>query len=204
MKFFQDWSKETFQKVFVVVMFTLSALYGTTNYYILRKNGLLVEWKSKIAALHEQIEDAQKMAATAQKESAHRQQVEAFVTTHRQAMITGDPFAWVVREITLIGEKHPLRVQGLRPGMPGQIALKNRYTSYGLEMSLAGTYDQIGVFVANLENHFATGKVKSLTLSGSPSGQHQAILQMELLVVPDAKTLIPAATATPTPPKEAS
>ena len=201
MKLVQGWSKETCQKIFVVVMFTLSALYGTSHYYIMRQKGLLKEWTSKIATLNDEIKEAEKMADTARKEAPHRQKVESFVETHRKAMISGDPFAWVVREITLLAEKHPIRVQGLRPGAATEVALKNRYATFGLEISLSGRYDQIGTFVADLENHFATGNVRSLTLTPASAGEISGVLQMMLLVVPEAKTLQPVANAAATPPK---
>jgi hypothetical protein len=192
MKLFQNWSKETFQKVFITVIFTSSALYGTMYYYVLKQVGLLKEARSEVTLTEHLIAEAEKMAEEAQRDQPNREQVMTFVETHRGGMITGDPFAWVVREISLLGENRPVQILGLHPGAKDNVSLKNRYATFSLRIDLAGRYDEIATFIRDLENRFATGRVKALEFSGSPSGQHQARLDLVLLVVPEPKSIGPA------------
>ena len=191
MKLFANWSKETIQKVVTVTMFSAGAVYGITYYYTLRQLGLSREWKSEIRTHQEHIEEVKEMEATARKEARLRKQVEVFVAAHRNGMITGDPFAWVVREISLLAEDHPVSVAGIRAVGADKLGLKNQYDTFSTEIELLGGYDQIGKFLEGLENRFAAGTVRSLLLSGQADGRHRATLKFTLLVVPPEKSVGP-------------
>lgn len=191
MKFFAGLPKETIQKIVTVVMFSAGAVYGITNYYTLRQAGLMREWKSEIQTHQTAIAEVQKMESTARQEASHRQQVESFVADHRNGMISGDPFAWVVREVSLLAENHPVTVSAIRSAGNGKLRLKNQYDTFEADIDVTGGYDQIGQFLAGLENRFATGTIRSLTLTGKPDGHHQASIQFTLLVVPPEKAVGP-------------
>ena len=106
-------------------------------------------------------------------------------------MITGDPFAWVVREISLLAEDHPLSVTSIRDGGTTMVALKNRYDGFNASLEVLGTYDQIGAFIQDIENRFVTSKITSLRVAGAAGGKHSASFQITWLIVPEPKTIGP-------------
>ena len=112
----------------------------------------------------------------------HRAGVKACVETQRAAMITGDPFAWVVRELSLLAEQEPVHVGGLHPA--GKIEIKSGGPSYSTRIDFSGTYDQIGAYVRDLENRFPTSEVQTLSVAGNhdDKGRHEATLEIALRV----------------------
>ena len=187
----RSWSKETLQKVIITTMFTLSALYGTVNYYVLNQVRLLHEFHAKAALTQQQIAEAQTMLDQAHQDKASRQQIEDFVATYRKGMITGDPFAWVVREISRLTENQPVQLRALAPGTRGSLTLKNRYATYSLHLDVTGRFDQIAEYVRALENQFVTGHLQVLELAGNESGEHRATIDLVLLLVPEPKSIGP-------------
>ena len=80
-------------------------------------------------------------------------------------MITGDAFAWVVREISLLAEQHPVRIGGLNRWQ-GRVGRKIQESDLHTRIDFSGTYDEIGEFVRDLENKFPTAEIQSLAIAG--------------------------------------
>ena len=101
-------------------------------------------------------------------------------------MVSGDPFAWVVREISLLAEQHPVRITALHPGLKSDTTGESKGHTYMSGIDVSGTYDQIGAFVRDLENKFSTAEIQSLSMGGSADdkGQHGATLTITLRVLP--------------------
>ena len=101
-------------------------------------------------------------------------------------MVTGDPYAWLVREMTLFTEQEPVHMSGLPTGSKGDMGAKSRNPLYKAHLEFSGTYDQIGTFVRDLENKFATSEIQSLSVSGNANdkdARHNATLDIALRVL---------------------
>jgi Tfp pilus assembly protein PilO len=179
--------KNKLQKVVLVGVVMLCAVMIVTQVYVVANLSALGDAKKRIAKCKDQIQQAENAARQAVQDEAYRQQVKSFVETQQTTMITGDPFAWVVREISLLAEKHPVHVAGLRPGGMIESADKSKSQTYTSRIEFTGTYDQIGAFVCDLENKFPTSAVRMLSISGSPEdkGQHQAAVDLALRIQPE-------------------
>ena len=178
--------KEKLQKVVLVCIVTLIAVAGVVEFYVLKNWRALTETRAGIVKLKDQIGEAERKARNAQQDVAYRANVKSFVATQQAAMITGDPYAWVVREISLLAEQHPVRVLALHPGGKAESDGKSAGQIYKMSIDFAGTYDQIGEFVRDLENKFTTAEVRSLSLSGiaDDKGRHGGTLEIALRMQP--------------------
>src|SRR5271169_6257702 len=107
--------KEKLQKIVLVCVLTLIVFMGVIEFYVLKNWADLTDTKEQIDKLKDQIGQAERKEHNAKQDMAYRAEVNSFVETQRAAMITGDPFAWVVREISLLAEQHPVRITGLHP-----------------------------------------------------------------------------------------
>jgi hypothetical protein len=176
--------KDKLQKIVLICIVTLIAVVGTVQFYALKNWSALTGTKDQIAKLDDQIREGERKTRQATQDLAHRAEVKAFVETQRAAMVTGDPFAWVVREISLLAEQEPVHLGGLHPA--GKIEMKSGSPSYSTRIEFSGTYDQIGAYVRDLENRFPTSEIQSLAVAGSPDdkGRHEAALDIALRVQP--------------------
>lgn len=171
--------KEKLQKIVLVCVLTLIAFVGVIEFYVLKNWADLTESKEQIVKLKDQINQAERKEQNAKQDVAHRAEVNSFVETQRAAMITGDPFAWVVREVSLLAERHPVRINGLHPsGKDSGGKLKSQ--TYTTRIEFSGTYDQIGMFASDLENRFPTAEIQSLSVAGGADdkGLHGAALEI--------------------------
>src|ERR1017187_7838294 len=136
--------KDKLQKIVLICIVTLVALVGTVQFYALKNWSALTETKDQIAKLGDQIHEGERKTREATQDVAHRAEVKSFVETQRAAMISGDPFAWVVREISLLAEKEPVHMDGLHPA--GRIETKSGGSLYSARIEISGTYDEIGTY----------------------------------------------------------
>jgi Tfp pilus assembly protein PilO len=178
--------KEKLQKVVLVCIVTLIAVAGVIQFYVLKNWTALAETQAGIVKLKDQIREAESKARNARQDVAYRADVKAFVGTQQAAMITGDAFAWVVREISLFAEQHPVRVSGLHPGGKVESDGKSAGQIYRLRIEFTGTYDEIGEFIRDLENKFTTAEIQALSLSGvaDDKGRHGGTLDIALRMQP--------------------
>jgi Tfp pilus assembly protein PilO len=178
--------KEKLQKLVLICMFTLIAVGGVIQFYVLKNWSALAEAEASITKLKDQIRQVEHKERDAKQDVAYRAELKSFVETQRAVMISGDPFAWVVREISLLAEQHPVRVTALHPGDKVESSGKSKRQMYATRIDISGTYGQIGVFVRDLENKFPTGEIHSLSISGTADdkGQHAATLGIALPLQP--------------------
>jgi Tfp pilus assembly protein PilO len=187
MAFLKKMPREKLQQVVFVCIVTLAAVVGVVEFYVLKNWTELTETEASITKLADQIREGERQARGAQQDVAHRAEVKSFVEAQQAVMVSGDPFAWVVREISLLAEQHPVRVTALHPGIKSDTTAESKgRTTYTTGIDVAGTYDQIGAFVQDLENKFSTAEIRSVTVNGSADdkGQHGATLTMTLRVLP--------------------
>jgi hypothetical protein len=176
--------KDKLQKIVLICIVTLVALVGTVQFYVLKNWSALTESKDQITKLGDQIREGERKSRQATQDLAHRAEVRTFVETQRATMITGDPFAWVVRELSLLAEQEPVHMGGLHPA--GKIEIKSGSPLYSTRIEFSGTYDQIGAYVRDLENRFPTSEIQSLAVAGShdDKGRHEAALEIAFRVQP--------------------
>jgi len=127
----------------------------------------LTETEASITKLTDQIRQGERQARGAQEDVGHRAEVKSFVEAQQAAMVSGDPFAWVVREISLLAEQHPVRISALHPGIKLDTTEESKGRTYTSGIDVSGTYDQIGAFVRDLENKFSTAEIRSLSLGAT-------------------------------------
>jgi hypothetical protein len=177
-------SKDKKQKIVLICIVTLIALSGVVEFYVLKNWKALVDTKSQIAKLNDQIHQAERDARQATQDVAHRAEVKSFVETQYATMISGDPFAWVVRELSLLAEQEPVHVAALHPS--DRVETKSGIPSYSTRIEFSGTYDQIGAYVRDLENRFPTSEIQSLSVAGGAEdkGRHEATVEIALRVQP--------------------
>jgi Tfp pilus assembly protein PilO len=187
--FLRKLPKGKLQKMVLIGIVTLCAVVGVMQFYVIVNWKKLRDSKGRISALNDQVQQAEKTARRAALDEAHREQVRSFVETQQAAMIAGDPFAWVVREVSLLAEKHLVHVDGLHAGNKLESTGKSNYQPYITRIDLTGAYDQIGLFLRDLESRFPTGEIRSLSVSGGAEdkGRHEAVVELVLRIQPEAK-----------------
>src|SRR5213594_4062408 len=114
MNFLKSMPKEKLQKVALVVILTLIGVGAVGNFYVASHLTKLSAERDRVAKLHTQLDLAQSTVKTEAKNNEVRDQIHVFIETQSEKAISGDPFSWVVREISLLAEKHPIRVVSLR------------------------------------------------------------------------------------------
>ncbi len=176
--------KDKLQKIVLICIVTLVSLVGTIQFYALKNWSALTDTKDQIEKLSDKIREGERKTRQATQDTAHRAEVKAFVETQRAAMISGDPFAWVVRELSLLAEQEPVHMGALHPA--GKIDTKSGSPTYSTRIDFSGTYDQIGAYVRDLENRFPTSEIQTLAVAGSADdkGLHEAVIEIALRVQP--------------------
>lgn len=179
--------KAKLQRVILVAIATLIAAGGIVNFYVAPQWSKLGSQRARTRKLTAEIDAAQATIKSEALSSQLREQMRTFVEEQQTKMISGDPFSWVVREVTLVSERHPVRVSGLRPGNKINNSVKSRYEMFVTRMEVDGSYDQAGEFIKDLENAFPTGEVRSLELSATDParGLCRVVFEFALLIRPD-------------------
>ncbi len=179
--------KEKLQKLVMVGIGTVALIAVALQLHLGRKWRSYSESKREITRLSGEITDAERRQQELQASVGVREQLGEFVDAQQAKMVGGDALAWVVRELSTLADKHPVRVLSLRPdGGSGQ-AGEAKATTYKARLEVAGEYDQLGNFIRDLENEFPTAEIRSLEIAGNTSGpgKHQANLDLLLMVRPE-------------------
>ena len=202
MNFLKTLPKEKLQKLILVVLGSLIALGAVINFYLLRNveelsttTRLTTELKAKIESSAAEVKNEVSNAVV-------RDKMKTFVEAQQQRMVTGDPFSWVVREISLLAEKHPVHVLGLSPGGKTAYAAKPPYSWFSARLDVTGTYDQLGRFVCDLENSFPTGHIHTLNVSDASSGKGTCRADIDLMLLMRPEETAKSATKTGAEPKK--
>lgn len=186
MKFPSSIPKEKRQLVLLIAVVSLIGVVVVSTFVIGKQLSSLRESTQRIADLKVQIQEQENKTRQAAQDKASREQKQAFVDAQLAAMVAGDPFSWVVREVSLLAEKQPVRVLSFRPGTKAQLAKKTKYEVFTTRMEIEGGYDQLGEFVAALENKFPTGEIRSLdiTVADPARGKLRATAELALVIRP--------------------
>lgn len=195
MNFLRTIPKEKLQKVILVLILTLISVTAVGNFYTARQFSVWSANRRRIADLNRQIEEAERNKKQAVQSQQMREQVASFVEAQQKTMVSGDPFTWAVREISLLAEQRPVRVLAMRPGNKAPQDLKSGYEVFTTQIDLEASYDQLGVFLQDFENKFPTAEIRSLEISGTDGNgsQRRALLTLAFLVRPDLGSDKPAA-----------
>jgi len=181
--------KEKLQRIVLVGTMALTGMvaewfiYGHKQWVALNTN------RVSIARLKEDVAKAKQSAQTLAQTMPMRGKIQAFVETQQATMVSGDQFAWVVREIAHLAGTHPVRDITMRPGGMLHHARKTRYELYVTRIEFVGNYDQIGAFVQELENKFPEAEVRSLYITGSDNVEtgHRVAIDFALVVQPGSE-----------------
>ena len=179
--------KEKLQRIVLVGTMALVGmvmawfLYGHKQWIALNVN------RANIVKLKEDIAKAKQSVQAMAQTMPLREKIQALVEAQRATMVSGDPYAWVVREITALAGSQPVRDVTTRSGSVLHHPRKDRYELYVTHIEFAGTYDQIGAFVQELENKFPEAEIRSLDIAGSDSAEagHRAAIDLALMVRPE-------------------
>ncbi len=187
MKFLKSMPKNKLQKLILVAVVSLIGVGAVGNFFVWTELTELSTERERLVKLHTQLDLAQSDANQEAQNNQLREQIQAFVDGQRQKMISGDPFSWVVREISLLAEGHIVRVAALRPGSTYANIVRPKYEMFTTRIELEGAYDQIGKFIKELENAFVTGQIRSLEVTSTDPthAQCRATLELALLERPD-------------------
>ncbi len=195
MNFLRTLPKEKLKKIVLVVVMSLIAMIMVGHFYVGRQIEVWSESKRQIAQLNQQVQDADRANQQEIESKQMRETATAFVGTQEVTMVTGDPFSWVVREISLLAEQHPVHVVSMNPGGKVQHDIRSRYSLYTTRIDVEGTYDHLGAFIEDFENRFPTGQIRSLALvpSGANGSNRRATMELAFLIRPEMETTSKAA-----------
>jgi hypothetical protein len=192
MNLFKSIPKVKLQKIVFVVIVTLIALGAMANFWIGHQWSIWSSSRDEIAKLGGEIDELQAVAQEEASNTELRDRIEAFITAQRQRMISGDPFSWVVREVSLLAEKHPVRVTGMRPGGGAPNLQRSKYEIFIAILEVSGSYDNLGLFVRDFENKFPTSQIRSLEMTALDPSRSQCRVTLEC-----ALPLLPASPTKP-------
>jgi len=184
MKLAEKLPKDRLQKVILVALVALAGFLVTMRFYTWKQYSDWRSNKAEIAKLKHQIQEAERTAQSARENREECQRLSSFVQQQQAAMVSGDPFAWAVREISLLGEQHPVRIASMRPLGITPHGRKSGYDVFTVGLELTGMFDEIGALVRDIENKFPTAEVRLLEVIGSEteSRERRANLNIALLM----------------------
>jgi hypothetical protein len=186
---FKGLPKEKLQQVVLVGVITLIGVVATGYFYVGKQIAGISNNRQQIADLKDRLRLAEEANRDAVRNEPARRELLSFVHEQRERMVAGDPFSWLVREISLLAEGHPVRIRSLRPGGSSPHGRNTRFNVYAATIELEGQYDHVGAFVRDLENKFPTSEVRSLDVSGE-AGQGQPLqvtVRIALVMRPQKK-----------------
>ena len=177
------------RKFGLVSLVALIVVGGVSWFYGYNQWTIYQAYQAKIGGLKQNIAEAQQLDRTLTQTAAVRVKVCQFVDAHEETMVSGDYFAWVIREISQLAEAQPVGHVTTQVGHVTQHARKAARQWYVTHLEFTGDYDQIGRFVRELENHFPEAEIRSLTMQATEApATHRATLDLALLVRPVMET----------------
>lgn len=188
MNLLKDQPKEKVQKLILVGIVGLIVIGGIYQFYIVSQRTALREAEAKRGELQQQIEDLQRQANRAAINEGAREQITTFVDDQLATMIDGDPFTWVVRSVSLLSQNQPVKITSWHPVQKGRHSRLGEYETFTTHLEVEGRFDEIGLFLQELENRFPTGEIRSLDLTAGKDGIHRAGIDLVLLIRPRLQT----------------
>jgi len=185
-KFLKSMPKDKLQKLVLTVIVSLIAIGAVVNFYVLKQIDQLSGKKEEVNNLNKKITEVQDEMKAEVGNTELREQIREFLRTQERRMVQGDAFSWIVREMALLAEEHPVRVASLNPIGKSTYEPKPQYELYGVRLEVTGTYDQLGRFVSDLENSFPSGTIRALgmTVADVSKGECRINIDMTLLMRP--------------------
>ena len=116
LKYWKSLPKDKLQRVVLVAVGTLIGVVVAGYFHVGSQLISIKDSRRKIVELKRQIEDTEVAEHQAVKNERSRQELLTFCEGQRALMVSGDPFSWIVRELTLVAEQHPVRVVGCGRG----------------------------------------------------------------------------------------
>jgi hypothetical protein len=176
--------KEKLQPIALIAVFSLIAIVFVWRLYVQKQIDFLCQSNRQIRTLQDQLKNIEQQKLQRELNEQMRQKMQAFVEAQSATMVSGDPLSWAVRQISLFAENRPVHVVAIRPTGKGSHPRKPKFEVFNLRLDLEGTYDQLGGFVSDLENTFASASIGSLELSGSDGSAHRMSIDLSFLVAP--------------------
>jgi hypothetical protein len=178
--------KEKQQKIILIGILTVMAvavfwqLYISKKFQSISKDGK--EIRQMRAEVAERTEKLKQFRIAQRKTSA----IIESVRTQADLLVSGDPFAWLGREMGLMAEQNRVRLLGIAPMGPLSLGIRagGAPEMHGIRLLIACSYDRAGEFIANLENKYPTLEVRAIEITTdatSPDGQDRA-LRLEVYV----------------------
>jgi hypothetical protein len=193
-KFLKSLPKDKLQKLILVLIVTLIGVGATINFYVAKQFTELHAKREVINKLVTQLTEAQKAVKEELSNTALRDQLHTFVAGQEQHAVEGDAFSWVVREMSLLAERHPVQVTSVNPGGLTTHATKTQYQIYSTRLEVSGSYDDLGKFISDWENTFPTSSIHSMTIVMADPGKARCRVNFEgmMLVRPQVAKAKPA------------
>lgn len=187
-KLLKSLPKARLQKVILVAVQALVFTGAIVHFYVMKQLDERATYVAEIDKLQAQLNDAKGAAQFELNNAAVREQMRAFVATQEVRMVEGDSYSWLVREMTLLAEKHPISLSAVQAGRVTPYPGKGQYEGYVAHLDATGTYDQLGHFVSDLENAFPMCLVKNVSVSviDPAQGDCRVSLDVTLLMKPKA------------------
>jgi len=180
MKYLRQIPREKIQQLVLVGILTLIGIAGMVVFWIGGEQEKFNSSQEKIAKLEPQILDRERKDKAEAMNEPLRLRLAEFVQTQRASMVTGDLFGWAVREMTLFAENYPVQMVNVRSGLRQPHVTSGSYETYSVQIELRGEYDELGKFIAGLENRFPTAQVRALDVT---TGDRESLLRGAMIEV---------------------
>jgi hypothetical protein len=179
-KFLQQIPKAKLQQMMLVGIFTIITLVAVWQFWISDEQTALEANQKAVEELAPKIEEAERTEKNEARNESLKHQLIAYIQGQRSSMVSGDFFAWAVREMTLLAERHPVQVSNIRGA--GKVSTASRSgDGYLVQLEIRGNYDAIGGLVADLENRFPTAQVRMLEIGGGDAQTATRIATLEVV-----------------------
>ncbi|MCG3146582.1 MAG: hypothetical protein PCFJNLEI_00013 [Verrucomicrobiae bacterium] len=183
MKFLKSLPKDKLQKLILIVIVSLTAVGAVVNFYVLKNLEDMGLKKAEITKLKDQIASAEALAKEEANNTVLRERIVEFLKVQEERMVAGDPYSWIVREISLLAEKHPVTIGSLSPGIKSPYTPKPKYELYTTRLDITGKYDDLGRFVTVLENLFPTGQLRNLSMNVADAARGDCRINVDLVLL---------------------
>ena len=173
-------------KIVALSLGALLVIGGVAWFYDANQWAIHQAHQAKIDALNHKLMESRKLAILLNQTVELRAQMQQFVDAQEGTMVDGDQFAWVIREIGQLAESQLVNNNvTILPGTVSQQTRKPALQCYVTHLEFVGDYDQIGLFIKDLENHFPEAEIRSLAILATETpAAHRASLDLALLVRP--------------------
>jgi len=183
-KAIQQLPKDKKQKVLLTVVMLVIGLVVLANFFVMPKLNAMGMAADNILDLETKISQEETRAKQEAGNSVLRAQYEALIDNQEAHLISGDPFSWVVRQMSLLSEGQAVKLAGLRPGTVAEHGRVAKFEVFTVQFDLTGSFDEIGNFVSLIENRFPTAEIQSIIFQAGAVGSKEirASLDMRFLM----------------------